>query len=221
MPPLVRYFSEKNARAFVESGDVLFRALSYFRDYEDKGVRADEHEGTLVHRPFDGLKATLVTSGESIALPYRLESTAKEDEIFVYCMSTELSSNIAQRFEAEVAVEILEPIKFLTRLRSSLSLRRHLRADQLIHQQVRYYEWHEPPIVDWALPERIAMRKPKSFEWQSEYRFAVPVGDAFRVENLSLKLVPLDAQRLPRAESHPQLLLRLGSLSKICRVHKL
>ena len=48
MPPLVRYFSEKNAHAFVERGEVLFRALSYFRDYEDKGVRADEHEGTLV-----------------------------------------------------------------------------------------------------------------------------------------------------------------------------
>jgi hypothetical protein len=222
MPPLVRYFSERNARAFVERGEVLFRALSYFRDYEDKGVRADEHEGTLVHRPSDGLKVTLVASGESVALPqHRLESTAKEDKIFVYCMSTELSTSIAQRFEAEVAVEIIEPVKFLTRLRSSLSLRRCLRADQLIHQQVRYYEWHEPPIVDWALPERIAMRKPKSFEWQSEYRFAVPVRDAFRVENVSIKLVPLDAKRPPRTELHPQLLLKLGNLSKFCRVHKL
>jgi len=221
MPRLIRYFSEKNARAFVEKGEVLFRSLSYFRDYEDNAVRSDEHEGTLVHLPSDGLKVTLVDSGKSIALPHKFESTAKEDEIFVYCMSTELSQYIGQRFKADVAVEIIDPVKFLSRIRSSLSLRRRLRANQLVHQPVRYYEWHEPPIVDWALPEKIAMCKPKSFAWQSEYRFAVPAGDAFRVENVSVKLVPLDGKHLPRADSHPQLLLKLGNISKLCRVHKL
>lgn len=221
MPPLVRYFSEKHAQAFISKGEVLFHSLSYFRDYEDEGVRADEHEGTLVHCPTDGLRVTLVATGESIALPHRLESTAKEDDIFVYCMSTVFSAGIAQRFRAEVAIEILEPVKFLARLRSSLHLRRRLRSDKLVHQEVRYYEWHEPPIGDWALPERIAMRKPKSFEWQKEYRFAVPVGDAFRVENVSVNLVPLDAVRPQRTKSHPYLLLSLGNLAKICHVHKL
>ena len=220
MPKIFRYFSAKNAAAFVERGEVLFRALSYFRDYEDEGVRADEREGTLVHRPTDGLQITRVPTGEKVVLQHRLESTAKEDDIFVYCMSTELSSAIAKRFKAEVAVEITEPVKFLARLRSSLSLRRQLRVGQLVHQEVHYYEWHEPPIVDWAIPERIAMRKPKSFEWQKEYRLAVPKGDAFRVENVSVKLVPMDAVQLPRAKSHPQLLLKLGSLAKICRIHK-
>lgn len=221
MHQLFRYFSARNAAAFVEKGEVLFRALSYFRDYEDEGVRADEHEGTLVHRPSDGLQIARVPTGEKVLLPHRFESTAKEDDIFVYCMSTDLSSTIAERFKAEVVVEVTEPIKFLTRLKSSLSLHRQLRVNQLVHQEVRYYEWHEPPIVDWALPERIAMRKPKLFDWQKEYRFAVPRGDAFRVENVSVKLVSMDAVRPPRAKSHPQLLLKLGSLAKICRIHKL
>ena len=221
MPPLIRYFSEKNARAFIEHGEVLFRALSYFRDYEDEGVRADPHEGTLVHRPHDGLQVTKVETGEKGVLPHRLESTAKEDEIFVYCMSTELSTGIAERFNATVAVEILDPLGFLVRLRKSLSLRKRLRAEKLVHQEVRYYEWHEPPIVDWALPERIAMRKPKSFEWQKEYRFAVPAGDAFRIENVSVKLVLPGTKRRPRDDSHPQLLLKLGNLAKLCRVHRL
>ena len=136
-------------------------------------------------------------------------------------MSTELSSSIAERFEAPVAVEILDLVKFLALLRSSLSLRRRFRVNQLIHQQVRYYAWQEPPIVDWALPERIAMLKHKSFEWQKEYRFAVPIDDAFNVENVSISLVPVDAKRSTRAESHLKLLLKLGDLSKICRLHKL
>lgn len=220
MHQLFRYFSARDAAAFVEKGEVLFHALSYFRDYEDEGVRADEHEGTLVHRPSDGLEITRVPTGEKVVLPHRLESTVKEDDIFVYCMSTEFSSTIAKRFKAEVVVEVTEPVKFLARLRSSLSLRRQLRVNQLVHQAVRYYEWHEPPIVDWALPERIAMRKPKLFDWQKEYRFAVPKGDAFRVENVSVNLVPIDAARPPRAKSYPQLLLKLGSLAKICRIHR-
>jgi hypothetical protein len=217
--PLIRYFSEKNARAFAEHGEVLFRALSYFRDYEDDGVRADPHEGTLVHRPHDGLQITKVKTGEQGVLPHRLESTAKEDDIFVYCMSTELSASIAKRFNAKVAIEIIDPLGFLTRLRKSLSLRKRIRAEKLVHQEVRYYEWHEPPIVDWALPERIAMRKPISFGWQKEYRFAVPVGDAFRIENVIVKLVLPGSTRPLRTDSHPHLLLKLGNLSKLCQVH--
>lgn len=112
MPPLIRYFSENNAGAFVEEGEVLMRTLSYFRNYEDQGVRADQHEGSLVHHPAKGLIVTKTATGEEIALPHRLESTIKEGKIFIYCMSTELSLDIAQHFKAEVAVEIIEPFKF-------------------------------------------------------------------------------------------------------------
>ncbi len=221
MSSLFRYLPKTYAADFVQKGAVLFRSLSYFRDYEDAGIRADEHEGTLVHQTPGGLQVNNPTTGESGTVLYRLESTAKEDDIFVYCMSTELCPEIAQRFKAEVAVEILDPSKFLARLRASLSLRRRFRSDQLVHGGVRYYKWEEPPIVDWALPERIAMRKPESFSWQKEYRFAVPIGDAFGVGNVSVNLVPIGSGRKARASAHPQHLLKLGNLSKICRVHAL
>ena len=221
MLTLFRYFSKTDAHAFVERGEVLFHSLSYFPDYEDQGVRADENEGKLVHLPFDGLRINLVNSGESVLLPHRMESKAKEDDIFVYCLSTELSNNIAERFKAEAVIEIFEPIRFLAKVRSALALRSRIRAEKLVHQPVQYYEWCDPPIVDWALPERIAVRKPKSFEWQKEYRLVVPVGDAFQVGNVNVELVPPDAAKPLRKTSHPQMLLKLGSLSKICRVHYL
>lgn len=219
MPALFRYLSSTNAKAFLERGEVLFWSLSYFRDYEDQGVRADEYEGTLIHRPENGLKLKLVPSGEEVSIPCTLESTAKEDDIYVYCMSTEFKPSIGERFNADVCVEILEPQKFMARVRAALELRARLRVKDIVHGEVKYYERHEPPIVDWALPERIAMRKPKSFEWQKEYRFAVPKGDAFRVENVDVKLVPLGQSRQFRSTTHPQILLKLGSLLKICRVH--
>ena len=219
MRPLIRYFSEGNARAFLDRGEILLRSLSYFRDYEDEGVRADEYEGTLVHLPDDGLRVKLASSGQEVVIPYTFESTAREDDIFVYCMCTELNADIAKRFKADVAVEIVEPVKFLSRMRSAIALRSRLRVKKLVHGEVKYYERHEPPIVDWALPERIAMRKPKSFEWQKEYRFAVPVGNAFGVEKVQVKLVPLGSRRTQRVQSYPSILLKLGNLSRVCRLH--
>ena len=221
MPPLFRYFSEENALAFLERGEVLMRSLSYYRDYEDDGVRADAFEGTLAHLPKDGLRLRMKATGQDLPVSCTFEATAKEDAIFVYCLSTKLSAKLAERFRAPVVVEIIERHQFLAKLRAALGLRTRIRTEQLVHDVVRYYEWQEPPIVDWALPERISLRKPKHFDWQHEYRFAVPAGDAFAVENVQVKLVPLSAPRPPRATSHPKILLKLGPLRKLCGVHRL
>lgn len=221
MQTLYRYLKADRTESFVQEGSLILRSLSFYRDYEDAGVRADRFEGTLAHRPQDGLKVTMVESGEVRSIPYTFESTAREDDIFVYCMSAELSPAIAKKFETAVCVEIHKPVQFLHRLRTALGLRSRFRANALIHGEVRYYELHEPPIVDWALPERIAMRKPSHFSWQCEYRFAVPRGDAFTVENVSVKLVPIGAERPPRASAHPSISLKLGDLSRLCRVHHL
>jgi hypothetical protein len=216
---LFRYLSSEYAEAFVKNGEILFRALSYFRDYEDDGVRSDEYEGTLVHLPKEGLKARLVASGAEVPINYTFESSAREDEIFVYCMSTECSSSLAARFKTEACVEIYDLPRFFFHLRAALAKYPDVQEKQLVYGKVRYYEPHEPPIVDWALPERIALRKPKKFDWQREYRFAFPIGSAFAVENVNVKLVPLGTRRPPRSGAHPQMLLKLGNLSKLCRIH--
>ncbi len=199
----------------------MLHSLSYFRHYEDQEMRGDKFEGTLVHLPDNGLVAKKVDTGEELLLPYRLESTAKEDDIFVYCMSETLSTEIAEGFKADIAIEIANPAKFLNLVRSALSLRKRFKVNQFIHEPVKYYEWNEPPIVDWALPERITMRKPKIFEWQREYRLAVPIGDAFDVENVSVNLVPINHSRTSEARFPKPLVIRLGNLSKICRVHSM
>jgi hypothetical protein len=76
MASLFRYFSARNAEAFIERGEVLFRSLSYFRDYEDAGVRSDEHEGTLVHLPTAGLKVNKVAAAR--LLPFLIEWSQRQ-----------------------------------------------------------------------------------------------------------------------------------------------
>jgi hypothetical protein len=132
-----------------------------------------------------------------------------------------MSEELARRFQAAACVEIFQPVKFLSRLRSSLALRARLQASHLAHGPVNYYSVTEPPIIDWALPDRIALRKPASFSWQCEYRFAVPIGNAFGVEQVQVKLVAPGAARQSRQTNHPRMHLRLGNLSSMCRLHQL
>jgi hypothetical protein len=219
---LVRYFSREDyAQSLVEEGAVLLRSLSYFRDYEDAGVRADPYEGTLAHRPDDGLKAQLVKERQTLELPHTFEARTKEDDILVYCLSTELSPYIGRRFEAKVAVLIKDRGTFLARIRHALALIPQAEPTQLVHGNVKYVNRRDPPGVDWALPERIALRKPDSFQWQKEYRIAVPKGDAFAVQNVQLSLTPPEGNRPPKRENHPKHSLRLGSLRSICRIQRL
>lgn len=90
----------------------------------------------------------------------------------------------------------------------------------LVHGEVRYYEPHEPPIVDWALPERIAMSKLEPFHPQQEYRIAFSVNGAFDVENTRLRLVAPGVRRARRVTAYPKRIFKLGSVSKTCRVHR-
>src|SRR5882762_3730947 len=105
---LYKYFTERKwADAFLQ-GEVLFRSLAYFRDYEDECVRKDKKEGTAVFRPSDGLIINDQTQGRTFTLPgFAFESTANQEEILVFCASRSLTDELRRRFEAVVCVEIL------------------------------------------------------------------------------------------------------------------
>ena len=220
MTPLYKYISSKYVDAFVRRGEVLFRALSYFRDYEDEHVRGDEFEGTKVHRPTGGLKVTLTKTQKKITLPHSFEAAANEDDIFVFCLSTVLSRTLANEFKTNTCIGIHRPAKFMSEVRAALARRASIKSKMLVHGKVKYYSKEELPIVDWALPERIAMSKLRNYESQQEYRIAFAVNDAFRIENTRLRLVATGDRRPPRSSVHPDRLLKLGSLAAACRVHR-
>ncbi len=219
MSSLYKYLPAKYVDDFVHKGAVLFRSLSYFRDYEDAQVRGDEFEGTRLHRPQNGLEITLTAKQQKVVLPHSFESTANEDDIFVFCLSTVLSADLAAQFKASACVEIKNPSKFIAGIRAALQRRPSIKNKMLVYGEVKYYTPEEPVIVDWALPEKIAMSKLSVYIPQQEYRIAFAVNDAFRVENTRLRLVAPGERRPPRATSHPERPFKLGSLAKICKVH--
>ncbi len=220
MTSLYKYIPEQYVDPLLREGAVLFRTLSYFRDYEDAQVRGDEFEGTKLYRPALGLEVTLVATQQKVTLPHSFESSAHEDDIFVFCLSTVLSQDLARQFKTNTCVEIKNTALFVSKIRGAMSRRPSIKNKMLVHGEVNYYEPREPPIVDWALPERIAMSKLECYRPQHEYRIAFSVNGAFEVENTRLRLVAPGERRAPRATEYPERIFKLGNVSKICKVHR-
>lgn len=220
MTSLYKYLPEQYVDPLLREGVILFRTLSHFRDYEDAQVRGDEFEGTRLYRPANGLEPTIVNTQEKVLIPHAFESSANEDDIFVFCLSTILSQELAAQFNTNVCVEIQNLSLFISKIRGALSRRPSIKSKQLVHGEVNYYAPHEPPVVDWALPERITMSKLDPFRPQHEYRIAFCVNGAFDFGNTRQQLVAPGTPRPKRITAYPERQFKLGSISKICRVHR-
>src|SRR3954447_4682018 len=67
---LYKYYDQREwADAFLD-GNLRFRSLSYFRDYEDEQIRGDKNEGTSLFSPEGGLVLTNQTQGWTKMIPW-------------------------------------------------------------------------------------------------------------------------------------------------------
>jgi hypothetical protein len=148
---LYKYYSNRKwAEAFLD-GQILFRSLSYFLDYEDKNARRDQNEGTSVYRPEGGLVINNLTQGTTFTLPrHAFLSKAKQEEIFVFCASRSPSDEHREKFDAAVCVEILVIKTLCDRIEAALPPGATFRG-----QRVKYYQEAEGGNPRWALPDKI------------------------------------------------------------------
>ena len=219
LPPLFKYLPSKYLDAFVGRGEVLFRSLSYFRNYEELQVRGDRHEGKRLFEPPQGLEVTKVDTGEKLLLPWAFESSVKEREIFVFCLSLHMSSELAEEFKADACVEIHNPAALLAKVRSALTLRKWVVQARLLHSGIEYYSPTEPPHAEWAVPERMVLRKTNDYRHQQEYRLAFGCGDALKINNVATQITATPGIVQPTLEGHPDHVLKVGRITKLCRVH--
>lgn len=213
---LYKYFSERQwADAFLDGG-ILFRSLAYFRDYEEEeqeNVRHDDCEGVNRYRPAKGLEIQNLSRGTNSVHSAEFRGTVKQGEIFVFCLSRVLSSDIAMRFGAVACVEINEPGRFLVRLKKSLP-----ESAKFAAKRVRYYRPTNDPNPFWALPEEIAVSKLDRLKWQSEFRCIFSVTDALDFQKASYQIVFGEPLRVRDASQHHDWRVNAGSLHDICRL---
>lgn len=219
--PLYKYLAEEAyATALIEKGQIFAPPLSYFRAYEDELVRGDPNDGKLRHEPEGGLVLTK-ESGEVVQMPpgWQFRASVRAHDIFVYCLSTELSPEIANKFECLFCVEINEP-SLLGRISRHVRLRSKLDRNGIYSREIDYRKLVTAPGTDWALPERVAFIKPEDWKWQREHRIVMGRKGAFAVENVECALENDGGEVSVSATATDPLILHVGNLSKIAKLHK-
>ena len=220
---LFKYYGEREWAEKFSDGELLFRSLAYFRDFEDENVRGDQNEGTIVHRPKGGLVVNNLTQGTTFTLPHAFESSANPEEIFVFCLSGSLTDQLRRRFKAGVCIEILDIRHFCARITAALPSKATfpgLPRRPRIGRWVEYYEEIEGGNPRWALPDHIATSKLTTYAWQNEFRLVFSLTDALGFEKVTTRLVQGDTGGAPRPDEHRKYLVKAGSLRDICRVHE-
>jgi hypothetical protein len=222
---LYKYLPSRYAAAMIDRGELMFSTLAWFQNYEDE-QRGDRFEGTRKYFPVGGLD---ITRTERDGKPHQLVSfkapteslqsrVTAHNHIFIY--STSLQPGLA--FDGtDACIEIYDPVKFVARLRSTLQTHRSAKAETLIHDEVKYYDFVSPPDNVWALPHLLAMHKQKVFSGQCEYRFAFGIRrNVFNFEHVDCFIVR-EGETFPIPDleaSHHRKVSRTGSLADCCRL---
>ena len=210
---LFKYFTKPQyAEAFL-NGEMLFRSLAYFRDYED-AIRGDEYEGTSAYRPADGLVINNLTQRTTFALQMAFESSVKAKEIFVYCVSRTLSRELAEEFGAVACVEITNIARLCNRVEAALPSTAAFKA-----RRVEYYSPADLVGARWALPDDIATSKLDGFRRQDEFRIIFSLTDALGFEKVDCRLIDRKNRPAPKPDEHVTHSLKVESLRDICMLH--
>jgi hypothetical protein len=222
---LYKYYSDQRWADDFLNGKLLFRSLSYFRDYEDKQVREDQKEGTSVFRLSGGLVINNLTQGTTFVAPeWGFESSAKHEEIFVFCLSRSHTEERRRRFNAVACVEILNIGAFCRRVEAALPPGATFpaqagRPPQIGHRVTYYPETQSGPR--WALPEMIATSKLDAYAWQDEFRLVFSLTDALGFEKVQTRLVHRNNPReAAKPAEHHCYEVSAQSMRDICRLHK-
>jgi hypothetical protein len=221
---LYKYYDQREwADAFLD-GNLRFRSLSYFRDYEDEQIRGDKNEGTSLFSPEGGLGLTNQTQGWIKMIPWSFIATVNQEEIFVFCLSRSFTAELRNRFKAVACIEIFDVKTFFARVEAAaLHLGRAIFPGKpgrtRIGQSVEYYGETDNCTPRWALPDVIAASKLKTFSWQNEYRLVFSLTDALNFENAQYSLVKNASSEQPKPAEHRHCDLTAGSLRDVCRLH--
>lgn len=202
----------------MRKGEILLRPLAYYRALEiEEGGRGDRWDGVLRYAPAEGLTLNMA-DGRTVKLgDHSFNASVRQDEIFVWCASTDFSAEIASIF-GRFCVEI-DPKVVADRLKLRANASSSLDYSEIVAGDVVYRSMQQVPLADWALPEKVALIKPESFADQREYRIAVGKRGAFDVENVELQLTPL-AHVEPGILLNSKVLISLGNLGSHAKLHK-
>lgn len=217
---LYKYIPSEYADDFVKKGDLLFRNLSYFRQFEDN-KRGDPLEGFHRDNPDNDIILSDPKTGKISAKgDFSFLNSTNTDLINVFCLSRVHEDYLYEEFNSDCCIEILDTEEFIRR--SRFAVKRLLSAHEcgLLHRSIIYYHDNAPADFDIKDPKNLAFAKGSHYQRQQEYRLVFGRKKAFELIEQIIMNNGYDfldeAKKGTPNEKH----LYIGDLSEIVKVHK-
>lgn len=216
---LYKYIPSKHAENFVKRGDLLFRNLSYFRQYEDNR-RGDPLEGFHRDNPDNDITIQEPKTGKLLAKgDFSFLNSTNTDLINVFCLSKEHEDKLYEEFDSDCCIEILDSEEFIRRTRIAAKRLIFLHESGLLHGGLIYYHDNAPAGFDIKNPKNLAFAKGVHYQHQNEYRLVFGNRKAFDLKQQIVANAAYDfigeAKKGTPKEKH----LFIGDLSDIVNVY--
>lgn len=178
---LYKYLPSQYVANVMDKGELLFRNLSYFKQYECE-KRGDPLEGHHRDNPDNNVVAEIVSTGEKIESDSSFLNSTNSDLIYIFCLSQSLGDNLYEEFQCDVCIEVTDVDEFIRRVRMTVKRLVSLHKTGLLHAPVSYYEPNKPPEFDIKDPKELIFAKDNAFLNQNEYRLVFGTKKAFNLE---------------------------------------
>lgn len=218
-PRLFKYMPSQYVDQFVDQGRILFRSLTYFRDYARDGVRGDIFEGRHIDRPKSGATLEVLADSKVIHGDLAFVNSVCTDSVFAMCSSMRHDVELYNAFGADACVEITSPIQFVRDCRRAL--RDNLRCAEaaLLHGRVEYYHASQWTSTNAKDPKNLVFFKPRAYASQYEYRVVLARAESMKLTEQIIIGTALHETEVPTSAPDPDLHLQLHGHRDYMRVH--
>lgn len=205
---------------FIEKGLILFRNLTYFRQYEDNR-RGDPLEGFHRDNPDNGMTIKNLTKGTMLKdRDISFLNSTNTDLIFVFCLSISHKNNLYDEFETNTCIEITDADEFTRRVRLAVKKLLSTHKTGLLSGKVNYYFPNQPCDFDIHDPKNLPFAKGKYYAHQEEFRLVF--GTTKKAFDLKMQLVcnrGYDFLGEAKKGNAKEKFIRIGSIQDIVKVH--
>lgn len=214
---LYKYLPSQYVDAVLKRGELLFRNLSYFRQYECE-QRGDPLEGHHKDNPDNDIVITNLSMGSKIKGDFSFLNLTDTDHIYVFCLSKTYSENFFQEFESDACIEINDVPEFIRRSRIAVKRLVSAHRSGLLHKSVTYYLSNEPIELNIKDPKELIFAKDLSFKHQDEYRLAFGKKNAFKLEQKIVVNSKYDFRAEATKGTPKEKMIRIGNITDIVKV---
>jgi hypothetical protein len=214
---LYKYLPYKYVKQIIQEGALLFRNLTYFRQYEDR-IRGDQAEGIHIDNPDNHVTINILNKGITLIDDCSFLNSIEQDKVFVFCMSTILKQNLFDEFGADSCIVIENVSNFLLRCRSAIMRSPNYCKCGFLHRQVDYYRPNECAQRSVKDSKNLPFFKAANFEHQCEYRLVCGLKDALKLKQRLVKNKGFSFSDEIKSGQPLQRLFRIGKLEGIARV---